>query len=320
LRVVRQKESARLMQVTQSRIIVQTSSGAMAGLKWTPDHNVEAGPALVFLHANGFCASTYQAMLSMLAKASGQIVVGLDLRGHGLSNLPANPDYQDSWNRHSRDIAEALVQLTPNGCVLAGHSMGGTSALLASARVPHLVKGLCLFDPVLAPAGFYLYAKLPWVFDNWRKNFPMARAAAKRRAVFPSRSDAIKAYQGRGAFKTWPLQSIIDYCEDGFRDSSDGTVTLSCAPAFEAACFAGQRHNPHAALRKITWPTRLLRGAKGSTTRGLSNAKLVRQGVQVTTIEGTTHFLPMERPEVCVAAMMEVIKMAQGSRAKALAA
>lgn len=312
------------MDCVETRLSLKISSGVMAGLKWVPTQCLEEVPALVFLHANGFCASTYRGLLSGLAEATGLCIAALDLRGHGRSQLPANPDYQDNWNRHARDISEAVAMLAPEGTVLAGHSMGGTSALLASARMPHLVKGLCLFDPVLAPIGFYLYAKLPWVFENWRKNFPMARSAAKRRAQFASREEALTAYTGRGAFKSWSAQTVSDYCEDGFTDLPDGSVTLSCAPAFEAACFAGQRHNPHAALRAIAWPTRLLRGERGSTTVGLLTQKLQRNGVKVETVPGTSHFLPMERPDFCNAAMADVIKQAadfQARRpAKALAA
>jgi pimeloyl-ACP methyl ester carboxylesterase len=314
------KGSATTMEPVETRISVAISSGIMAGLKWCAGDPASAAPALVFLHANGFCASTYRALLSGLAKTTGKCVVALDLRGHGRSQLPANPDYQDNWNRHARDIAEALAILAPQGAVLAGHSMGGTSALLASARVPHLVTGMCLFDPVLAPIGFYFYAKLPWVFENWRKNFPLARGAGKRRAVFASRAVAVQAYSGRGAFKSWPAQTISDYCDDGFTDLPDGSITLSCAPAFEAACFAGQRHNPHAAMRAINWPARLLRGERGSTTVGLLTNKLERNGVTVDTIAGTSHFLPMERPLVCQEAMADIMAQAGRTRAAALAA
>jgi pimeloyl-ACP methyl ester carboxylesterase len=314
------KGSATTMEPVETRIGVTISSGTMAGRKWCAGDAEAGAPALVFLHANGFCASTYRTLLSGLAKTTGKCVVALDLRGHGRSQLPANPDYQDNWNRHARDIAEALAILAPQGVVLAGHSMGGTSALLTSARVPHLVTGMCLFDPVLAPLSFYLYAKLPWVFDNWRKNFPLARGAGKRRAGFASREEAVKAYSGRGAFKSWPAQTIIDYCDDGFTDLPDGSVTLSCAPAFEAACFAGQRHNPHAALRTVNWPARLLRGERGSTTVGLLTNKLERGGVRVETISGTSHFLTMERPDICAAAMADIMAQAGQSRAAALAA
>jgi pimeloyl-ACP methyl ester carboxylesterase len=282
----------------------------MAGLKWAvPGHSDDA-PGLVFLHANGFCASTYRHLLSGLCVQTGRTIIGLDLRGHGRSEISDNPDQQDNWNRHAKDIGEALAQIAPHGAVLGGHSMGGTSALLASAVVPDLVKGLCLFDPVLAPAGFYLYAKMPWVFDNWRKNFPMARNAARRRPTFASRDAAIAAYTGRGAFKTWPAPIIADYCEDGFKALPDGGVTLSCAPAFEAACFAGQKHNPLRALRTIKWPARLLRGGRHSTTVAMLIGKLERSGIPVETIADTSHFLPMERPEICQAAMADIMARA----------
>jgi pimeloyl-ACP methyl ester carboxylesterase len=296
----------------ETRIATPISGGVMAGLMWSSEaqHARQQAPALVFLHANGFCASTYRGLLSGLARDTGQVIVALDLRGHGRSRISDNPNEQDNWYRHSKDICEALAQLAPQGAVLAGHSMGATSALLASAKAPRLVKGLCLFDPVLAPAGFYLYAKLPWVFNNWRKNFPMARSAAKRRAIFPDRDAAVQAYTGRGAFKSWPTQTISDYCDDGFRDLPDGNVKLSCDPAFEAACFAGQRHNPLAALSKIKWPARLLRGGRNSTTVALLTPKLERCGVRVETIADTSHFLPMERPDICQAALADTMAQA----------
>jgi pimeloyl-ACP methyl ester carboxylesterase len=296
------------MGFSETRLSLDISDGTMAGLKWAVSGQEDSAPALVFLHANGFCASTYRQMLSGLCVQTGRTIVALDLRGHGRTRLPDDPSRQDNWNCHAKDIGAALSLVAPKGAVLSGHSMGATSALLASARVPHLIKGLCLFDPVLAPPAFYLYAKLPWVFENWRKNFPMARNANRRRAVFASRSDASAAYTGRGAFKSWPAQTITDYCDDGFKDLSDGSVTLSCAPAFEAACFAGQRHDPFAALRAIKCPARLLRAERNSTTIALVIKKLERYGVRVETIAGTSHFLPMERPDICQAAMADSIK------------
>ena len=292
----------------EERLSINVSDGVMAGLKWTCQARQNAPPALIFLHANGFCASTYRELLSGLCAQTQMTIIGLDLRGHGRSQISDNPNQQDNWNRHAKDIAEALTIIAPQGAVVAGHSMGATSALMARARVAHLVKGLCLFDPVLAPATFYLYAKLPWVFDNWRKNFPMARAAGKRRAVFASRGDAVATYTGRGAFKSWSPQTIVDYCEDGFTDLLDGSVTLSCAPAFEAACFAGQRHDPLAALRGLACPATLLRGGRNSTTVALLIKRLQRHGVSVETVPGTSHFLPMERPDICQAAMADIIR------------
>jgi pimeloyl-ACP methyl ester carboxylesterase len=295
--------------VVETRVNIPVADGIMAGLVWTPSDfsGLSNHPSLVFFHANGFCSSTYRGLLSGLAQQTGKVIAALDLRGHGRSQISDNPDEQDNWNRHAKDICEAVSIIAPNGCVVAGHSMGATSALLASARASHLVMGLALFDPVLAPPGFYLYAKLPWVFNNWRKHFPMARNAAKRRAVFGSRQEAITAYTGRGAFKSWSAQTISDYCDDGFKDLPEGGVTLSCAPEFEAACFAGQRHNPFAALAHVKGPARVLRASRNSTTVALLSKRLQRFGLEVETVPDTSHFLPMERPDVCQAAMADIM-------------
>jgi pimeloyl-ACP methyl ester carboxylesterase len=307
------KRKCHLAKHYEERLSLAIHGGVMAGLKWTYTEDKSSETALIFLHANGFCASAYRNLLSGLCEQTGRTIVALDLRGHGRSQLPDNPDKQDSWNSHAGDIAEALSLIAPRGAVLAGHSMGATSGLLATALVPHLVNGLCLFDPVLAPRAFYLYAKLPWVFDNWRRHFPMARNAAKRRAIFASREEAVAAYTGRGAFKSWPATTIADYCEDGFTDTPDGNVTLSCAPAFEAACFAGQRHDPFKAMRAISGPARLLRAGRGSTTAALVIPKLERCAISVETIAATSHFLPMERPDICQAAMADIMKAASPS-------
>lgn len=297
-----------MVEIVETRLVQTLADGEMAGLKWATAEQMDQAPALVFFHANGFCASTYRQLLHDVASAAGRPVAAFDLRGHGRTRLPDDPNRQDNWNRFARDIAALLAQLTPEGAVVAGHSMGGTSSLLASALRPDLVKALCLFDPVLAPTPFYVYAHMPWVFGLWRSQFPLAKAAGRRRAVFPNRQTALEAYSGRGAFKSWPKAMLEDYCEDGFTDLPDGQVRLSCAPAFEAACFAGQRHYPIAALKALKVPSRLLRGARHSTTVATLIPLLTRCGIQVETVPETSHFLPMEKPEACAKALIELMQ------------
>jgi pimeloyl-ACP methyl ester carboxylesterase len=297
-----------VVEIVETRLVQTLADGEMAGLKWATAEQMDQAPALIFFHANGFCASTYRQLLQGVASAVGRPVAAFDLRGHGRTRLPDDPNQQDNWNRFARDIAALLAQLAPEGAVVAGHSMGGTSSLLASALRPDLVKGLCLFDPVLAPTPFYVYAHMPWVFALWRSQFPLAKAAGRRRAVFPNRQAVIDAYSGRGAFKSWPKAMLEDYCEDGFTDLPDGQVRLSCAPAFEAACFAGQRHYPIAALKALKVPGRLLRGARHSTTVATLIPLLTRCGIHVETVPETSHFLPMEKPDACAKALIELIQ------------
>lgn len=289
-------------------ISLSGQTGHVGGRRWG------SGPAaLVFLHANGFCGSTYAPLLAPLAQGlAGHSVVSLDLRGHGLTTLPADPDRQDRWTIHRDDIASALDALpgglAPGGAVLAGHSMGGTSALLAAGAglVPG-VRELVLFDPVFAPRAFYLYARAPWVFALWRRHFPMSAGALRRRREFGSRKAAAAGWQGRGAFRTWQPGFLDGYCQDGLRPLPAGGFTLSCAPEFEAACFAGQRHDPHGALQRLTIPLRVLRAAQHSTLRASQIPAFTRAGAQVETVAGASHFLPMEQPDLCRAALAAAI-------------
>ena len=57
---------------------------------------------LVFVHANGFNAMTYR---SLLAPLSGTLRIWApDLRGHGLTRLPADPANRRSWTDHRDDL------------------------------------------------------------------------------------------------------------------------------------------------------------------------------------------------------------------------
>ena len=118
------------------RFTLPLAGGHLAGLNFGPSQ----GPIdLVFLHATGFNALTYRTLLEPLAP--DWRVVALDLRGHGLSTLPAHPARLTHWHGYARDVIQAIGQLAPEGPaprLIAGHSMGGTVALLALARKPDL--------------------------------------------------------------------------------------------------------------------------------------------------------------------------------------
>src|SRR3989344_4418913 len=85
----------------------------------------------------------------------------------------------------------AMVGYEPRArpVVLPGHSMGGTSGLLAAAAAPERVKGLALFDPVV----FTPSQRPSAMGDN-----PLAEGALRRRALFPSKAAAGGGARGRG--------------------------------------------------------------------------------------------------------------------------
>lgn len=279
------------------RIELAERGGAMAALEFGPsDRPID----IVFSHANGFNARTYRTILGPLAP--GLRILALDLRGHGRSELPTPTEGRISWDGLAEDLLALLAALDVRGAVLSGHSMGGTSSLLAAARAGGRVRSLVLFEPVLLPPG---------ASEAYRRGeaaaSPMEVAARRRRAVFASRQDALAAYTGRGAFKSWSPDQLADYVADGFRDRSDGQVELSCTPDWEASNFGAHAHDPWPVLRAPPCPIRILRAEQASTSASLTPHldELVAAGLRIETVAGTSHFLPMERPQVVRAALSE---------------
>jgi len=230
---------------------------------------LEFGPAdrpldILFCHANGFNALTYR---SILAPLEGLRVLAIDLRGHGATTLPTPIEDRDGWKIYRDDILALLPFVAEAPVVMAGHSMGGASSLLVAAAVAQS---------------------------------PMVQGALRRRATFADKAAAFAAYRGRGAFATWSEAQLADYVEAGFVATDDGQVTLACAPAWEASNFASYDPDIYPALVAEPCPIRILRAETGSTCRIEDRLPdLTASGrVRVETVAGTSHFLPMERPDL----------------------
>jgi pimeloyl-ACP methyl ester carboxylesterase len=254
---------------------------------------------LVFLHATGFNALTYRQLLAPLAPHWR--VVALDLRGHGLSSLPARAARLTHWQGYASDVIAAIEQLSrgqPAPRLIAGHSMGATVALLALARRPELAGALLMIDPATVPAAWRRWLLLPFAPRLLRQRLPIARGAARRRADFDSPAAALASYTGRGAFRTWQPGFLEDYVEDGFAPAPRGGVRLRCSPAWESATFAAHRHDTVAALRALRVPARLLVAGRGSTSaQMLPTIRACAPGITIETLQACTHFIPMEAPQ-----------------------
>ena len=255
---------------------------------------------IMFLHATGFNAITYQSLLEPLG---GQAhAAAIDMRGHGRSKLPAHPGRMHSWNRFRDDVIQVLEQTSPRGAVLGGHSMGATVSLLVAARRPDLVRGLVLVDPVLLRPAAYRMFNFPLLNMTIPKS-AIAKGALKRRREFESPADAAEALRGRGAFKTWRAPFLDDYVVDGVLRQDNGRFELSCTPEYESAVFHAHQYRPWAAfskLRKKRIPIIILQADKDSTAQADTDARVhkIRPDAAVTTVPGTSHFIPMERPYV----------------------
>jgi pimeloyl-ACP methyl ester carboxylesterase len=268
-------------------VALPARGGAMAALDLGPqDRPVD----IVFSHANGFNGCTYRTILQPLAGSLR--ILALDLRGHGASTLPTTIEGRQGWLEFRDDLLALLAAACEGPVVLAGHSMGGTSSLLAAAAEPGRVRALALFDPVVMPIEMQRDPQA--VMES-----PLVQGALRRRATFASRQAAFDAYLGRGAFRTWSPDQLADYVAAGFRGTEGGEVTLACTPEWEASNFRTHNYDPWGAFRASRCPIRILRAAEASTFRLEGGEADLGDGGRITveTVPGTTHFLPMEQPE-----------------------
>ena len=271
----------------------------MAYLDFGPS---ERAPDLVFLHANGFNARAYRTILAPLA--NDLRILALDQRGHGATAL-ATDRPRTSWLDLKDDLLAFLEAMQIDRVALAGHSMGGTVSLFAAAEAPSRVRALALFDPVIRPPG-----PASSVSREAMQASPMIAGALKRRRSFPSRRMAVLGYRGRGAFRTWTEAMLADYVAAGFRDAPDGEVELACTPEWEVSNYLNQDHDSWAAFDRTVCPIRILRAEHDSPGRidGHTEALTATGRIGIDTIAGTTHFLPMERPELVREAIWEAVR------------
>lgn len=255
---------------------------------------------LIFCHANGFNAATYRSLLAPLA--SSLRILAPDLRGHGATTLPTTTAGRRGWQDHRDDLVALLDTLDGPPVVLAGHSMGGTTALLASAQRPDKVARVLAFDPVIWKRWMVAALQLP-LLSRLPGHIPLVKGALKRRARFDSREQALAAYRNRGAFKGWPDIMVVDYLTSGLVEDGDG-FALSCPPEWEASNYAVQGHDPWRAMRDNGRPVRILKAETGSTCA----VEAAPRGLPLVTVETVaegTHFFPMLRPDIARDALFD---------------
>lgn len=267
--------------------------GALAVLDFGP----KARPVdLVLLHANGFNALTYRHILEPLAAHFR--ILAPDMRGHGASTLPAIVKDRTGWDDFRDDLLAMLQTLAIEGAVLSGHSLGGTTCLSAAPQARNRVRRLVLLDPVIPPRG-------PMALDS---EHDLIAGARRRRAHFPDRASVLAAYAHRKAFAGWAGGMLADYVEAGFVDAPEGGVRLACAPAWEASTYAlAPAVDVWPALQHPPCPVEILIAESDSTCRIEGEAERVSRKISSRVIADASHFLPMERPDLVVAALADAL-------------
>ena len=278
------------------------SSGDMAAVHFGRTSNPLK---LVFLHANGFNALSYASVLEPL----GVHAMAVDLRGHGRTTLPADPKALRNWLTFRDDVVELFERHIAHDprrpVVLAGHSLGAATGILAARKLGRRISGYAGLDPVILGPLWRFVASLPGYRAYTKRRMPLARGAGNRRAEFGSKEAAFAHYNGRGAYKRFPDQVLRDYLTDGMR-SVEGSVRLACEPAWEQAIFVAQAHDVIGAAKFLPRFSRIMFAGRGAPqTPGAREAIAKTLGPdRVARDMEVGHLFPLERPELAT----EVLK------------
>ena len=280
-------------------IRIQSSFVAPSGLTIAVHDWGGTGDPVLLAHPTGFHGVVWRPVAERLV-ASGRRVWSFDFRGHGDSD--PSPDGEYSWDGFADDAEAVLghLDLLDDPRLLAvGHSKGATSLLTVAWRRPGAIPCIWAFEPIVFPS-----------YDAALQdpNNPMSAAARRRRAVWPSRAEAIASYGARFPLQVLTNEALHAYVDYGMRDRTDGTVELKCRPEHEASIYMmGVANGLWDRLPELNLPVLVVAGETSVAIRPSLAARVVDRlpGGRIEVWPGHGHFGPMEDPDRAVRSILD---------------
>ncbi len=266
------------------------------------------GADLLLVHATGMCAEPFGPLARALA---GRFRCwGLDLRGHGRSDRPADGNF--AWSGFATDVLTVVDHLGLRQPFGFGHSCGGAAVLLAEQARPGLFRSLFCFEPVVMPEA----ARAVVAASN-----PLAEGARRRRSSFPSADEALANYASKAPYAVLDPEALRLYVQGGFElvprsEGGDGrAVRLRCRREDEADTFAAAGlHEAFSHLSEVTCPVTFCCGAKtdafGENLMRADAEPVPRSRVEVLAAMG--HFGPLQAPDAVGEAVLAAFAPEQG--------
>ncbi len=252
------------------------------------------GPPIVLLHATGFLGAIYRPIAQALT-AIGH-VYSYDQRGHGDSERPRNDIY--GWDITASDLEGFIETMGLQGVRGIGHSAGATAFGAVASGRPDLIARALLIEPV--------------IFDMndqaMRRPSEMRDRTLKRKRSFDNVEAMFANFENKPPYKTWRREILRDYCERGTFAGADGKRVLKCAPEVEAEIYTTSRDfDGLGYIMRCDVALLVLFGEQTDTPSLPLAPRLEAENRRVVIVPRTTHFIPMEEPELTARMALEFL-------------
>ena len=269
-------------------------------------HGNPAGPRLVLSHANGFAVDAYYPFWSLLLDRFDVVV--FDLRNHGWNPVGALETHAiPTFVRDMTAVARAIeAHFGPKPAVGVFHSLSGQAAVIEACHGTGSFAALVLFDPFICPRGCH-----PGHRERLRTTMQrMAEAARRRRTSFESEAAFAERLRGTPAFQGLRPGVAELLARTTLRRKDGGSeFTLRCPREYEARVYEqGYRYATTVDVDAISCPVKVIGSdpvAPHSFLPTVAMDEIV--ALHYDFVPETTHFLQLEEPEHCVAALLAFI-------------
>ncbi len=242
------------------------------------------GPDVLFCHATGFHGRYWDPICSRMV--NNFRCVTIDFRGHG--NSFVSEEITMDWTGMAEDVLATIDYLNLTSPFAVGHSMGGSSILLAEQMQQETFRAAWLFEPIVIGGEA--------ITPEMSKGGSLAVSARKRKEIFSSREEAFKRYASRPPFSIVDEESLWSYVNYGFRDHKDGVI-LKCRGEIEAQVFENSVTTIFDSLHLVDLPVTV--AASGDQEGPAIIAPEIVTQLSKGNLElysDLTHFAPMEDP------------------------
>jgi pimeloyl-ACP methyl ester carboxylesterase len=270
-------------------------------------HGRPGGPRLVLSHGNGLAIDGYLPFWGPLRERYEVVV--FDFRNHG--HNPFHREDAHMWQRFVLDMEEVFDAINRELGVkrAAGvfHSLSGVTAAMHALRFGKRFDALVLFDPpIFPPEGHPLRGN-----QAEDKNSLAERA---RRRTERYKDPSILASQFKARFTRWRPEAYELMARATLRrDSHSGDWVLACPRELEASVFSTNADptlwerigGVPVAMKLICGDPNLPEVMPPAL---IGRALAIQHRIPYEAIEGTTHFLQIEKPLECIAAMESFLR------------